>query len=578
MKKFSRDSAVTANIKAIEKESVKNTHYEARIKSFYYGNEYYLFVTEVFKDVRLVGAPPTNIGNFGGDTDNWVWPRHTGDFSMFRVYADKDGKPAPYSKDNVPYTPKYVLPISLKGYEKGDFTFVYGYPGTTQEYLPSDAVKLICETENPARIKLRGNRLEVFKAHMNESRLIRIQYSAKAANIANGWKKWQGENRGIKRLDAIGKKKGFEQSFMTWTNNNNENIKNYTNLLPEYQRVYEKLQPLSLASIYYSEAGNGVEIIRFSRGFNTLINLSKDKATKKEDLEKAIKQAKASAEGYFKNYAPVVDKELMPWLLNEYMTACPQGLVPPALIAVSNEYGPDFRKFTEEVFENSIFASSEKLMAVFDNYKPASYKKLINDPVYRLAQDMADFYAARIQTPIEPLRGKIDSLNRIYMKAQREMQPARRFYPDANLTLRVAYGNVMDYEPSDAVEFNYFTTLAGVLQKEDTTVYDYVVEPKIKELYAKKDYGRYADKDGSMHTCFIASNHTTGGNSGSPVFNGKGELIGLNFDRCWEGTMSDIIYDSSQCRNITLDIRYCLFVIDKVCAAGHLVDEMKCAQ
>ncbi len=574
MSKLVRDSIITINIKSTEKEALKNTHYEAKTKAFYYGNEYYMFIIEVFKDVRLVGAPPTNIGNFGGDTDNWMWPRHTGDFSVFRVYADKDGKPAAYSKDNVPYTPKYTLPISLKGYEKGDFTFIYGYPGTTQEYLPSYAVQLISETENPTRIKLRTKRLEVIKTHMNESRLVRIQYSAKAANIANGWKKWQGEDKGIKRMDAVGKKKFFESNFTHWITADTGHNSKYSKLLSAYAKTYAELLPLDLSSIYYNEAGNAIELFKFTRSFTALVKLSQDKKTKKEDLDKALAKAKTATEDFFKNYSQTVDHELMPWLLSEYAANCPKEYCPSELTALSAENKGDFKKYSDAVFKESIFASKEKMMAFLNNYQASNYKKLSREPVYSMAQHFADNYTQNIQGKIDVLRNRIDSLNRIYMKAQREMQPSKRFYPDANLTLRIAYGNILDYKPADATGFNYFTTLDGVMQKEDTAVYDYVVDPKLKELFSRKEYGKYADKDGSLHTCFIASNHTTGGNSGSPVFNGSGELIGLNFDRCWEGTMSDIIYDPDQCRNITLDIRYCLFVIDKVCGAGNLVNEM----
>lgn len=574
MDEVSRDSLIQSNSEKLIKEAEKETHYKAMIKSFYAGNEFYLFVNEIFKDVRLVGAPPSNIGKFGGDTDNWMWPRHTGDFSVFRVYVGKDGKPAEYSKDNVPYVPKYAFNVSLDGYKEGDFTFVFGYPGTTQEYLSSPAIRQIVETENPVRIKIRTQRLSVIDQYMEQSRKVRIQYSAKAAGIANGWKKWIGESKGLRKLDALDKKQAFEAEFQAWTAGSPERQQKYGKLLTSFDDIYRKSMPLVSASVYYSEAGMGVEILRFSRQFANLVKLSMDSKTKAEDLTKALTGVKKGAADFFKNYHKPLDMELAPWLLREYATNTSGTYQPAALSRIQKKYRSDYNAFTRELFEDSFLDDEEKLMKFLENYTAGDYRKLVKDPVYRLAQDFYTHMVTAIQPQLSGYQDQTDSLQRLYMQAQREMQTQKRFYPDANLTLRITYGQVKPYFPMDGVKYQYSSTIEGILQKEDTAVYDYVVDPRLKALALSKDFGQYAAASGRLNTCFIATNHTTGGNSGSPVLNARGELIGINFDRCWEGTMSDLMYDPDQCRNISLDIRYCLFVIDKVCGAGHLVREM----
>lgn len=574
MDEVSRDSLIQSNSEKLIKEAEKETHYKAMIKSFYAGNEFYLFVNEIFKDVRLVGAPPSNIGKFGGDTDNWMWPRHTGDFSVFRVYVGKDGKPAEYSKDNVPYVPKYAFNVSLDGYKEGDFTFVFGYPGTTQEYLSSPAIRQIVETENPVRIKIRTQRLSVIDQYMEQSRKVRIQYSAKAAGIANGWKKWIGESKGLRKLDALDKKQAFEAEFQAWTAGSPERQQKYGKLLTSFDDIYRKSMPLVSASVYYSEAGMGVEILRFSRQFANLVKLSMDSKTKAEDLTKALTGVKKGAADFFKNYHKPLDMELAPWLLREYATNTSGTYQPAALSRIQKKYRSDYNAFTRELFEDSFLDDEEKLMKFLENYTAGDYRKLVKDPVYRLAQDFYTHMVTAIQPQLSGYQDQTDSLQRLYMQAQREMQTQKRFYPDANLTLRITYGQVKPYFPMDGVKYQYSSTIEGILQKEDTAVYDYVVDPRLKALALSKDFGQYAAAPGRLNTCFIATNHTTGGNSGSPVLNARGELIGINFDRCWEGTMSDLMYDPDQCRNISLDIRYCLFVIDKVCGAGHLVREM----
>lgn len=568
-----REARILENIKKIESDAVANTHYKAKVKPFYYGNEYYLFVTEVFTDVRLVGAPPSSIGKFGGDTDNWMWPRHTGDFSLFRIYADKDNKPADYSPDNVPYRPKNHLPISLKGAEKGDFTFVFGYPGTTQEYLPSFAIELITGETNPVAIRLRSKRLDIFDRYMGESDLVRIQYSAKHAGVANFWKKMMGENRGIKRLDAIAKKQESETGFIRWASENPERNAKYGRIIPEFEKLYAELSGLKLDETYLIEGGLGVEAIRFAYSFKGLVELARDNASP-GDIEKAVSQLKLSAAGFFKNYHRPVDESVFSALMQDWFSHQEAARMPQGLVRASIPYGTNYARWAEAVFSKTIFANEERTMALLDGFKPKNAKLIENDPMFILAKDIYQHYLKNIQPGVARLTAGRDSLQRIYMLGLMEYQPQRRFYPDANSTLRIAYGKVDGFYPRDAVYYRHYTTLEGILEKEGLGMEDYVVAPKLKELHAKKDYGRYAAPDGTMRTAFAASNHTTGGNSGSPVLNADGQLIGINFDRNWEGTMSDLMYDPDQCRNISADIRYVLFIVDKFAGAGHLVQEM----
>jgi hypothetical protein len=575
LNQLQRSQMIKRNIEKLEKAAVQGTRYEARIRPFYYGNQYYMFVNEVFKDIRLVGAPPTSIGNFGGDSDNWMWPRHTGDFSVFRIYADKDNKAADYSADNVPYKPKTYLPVSLKGYQKGDFTFVIGYPGSTREYLTSYGVDLIANSENPMRISLRKKRLDIIQDAMLKSRLVRIQYASKANGIANAWKKMIGESIGIRRVNAVKEKEQFEQKFQAWADSGSARKAAYGNLLGLFESTYKEFKPVDLSSFYITEAGQGIEVVRFSSGFRELVKLSKNKETKPAEIEKLKSALARSSRDFFKNYQPAVDEVITAVMLQEMATGMEYKYLPAVFNKISRKYNGKFRAFAAEIFSASLFTDSTRLFRFIDKYQVSHLKKLENDPAYQL---MASIYE-RNEKDIYPLAmtftSRIDSLQRIYMSALMEMQQDRKFYPDANSTMRLAYGKVDDYQPADAVNYHYFTTLAGVMQKEDSTVFDYRVNPKLKQLFKNKDYGRYADKDGSMHVAFTASNHTTGGNSGSPVLNADGELIGLNFDRNWEGTLSDLYYDPLQCRNISLDIRYCLFVMEKVAGADRLISEMR---
>ena len=573
MSEASRREVIMNNIDSVNARATKDSHYTALVKPFYYGNRYFLFVNEVFEDVRLVGAPPSNIGKFGGDTDNWVWPRHTGDFSLFRIYADQDNKPAKYSEDNVPYKPRRHLNVSLEGVDEGDFTFVFGYPGSTQEYIPSWGIDLQVNTINPVRIGLRDKRIAIFNEYMNKSPEIRIQYAAKHAGISNGWKKWIGENRGIKRLKAIEKKQEFEAEFARWANSTDELQKKYGQLLPEFEKIYKDVAQMQYNATYLREVYTGIEALRYATRFQRLVTLSRDKSTAAE-MERQVERLQNGLDDYFKDYQQVVDREVFVELMKAYYSSTDKAEIPDGVNSFYEKHKGDYEAMAGDVFDNSIFVSRERMTAFLDKYKASHYKKIEKDPAYQLGTGLYSSYFNNYQPALRVAGRKLDSLMRHYMQAQMDMQPDKRFYPDANFSLRVTYGQVKGFSPDDAKTYNYYTTLTGIMEKEDPEIYDYVVEEKLKTLYREKDYGDYGEGDGTMRVCFIATNHTTGGNSGSPVLDANGNLVGLNFDRCWESTMSDLYYDISQCRNIALDIRYCLFIIDKYAGASHLVEEM----
>ena len=561
-----RQATIEANIKKITAQVEKESAYKVKVVPFFLGNEYYLLLNEVYTDVRLVGCPPSNIGKFGGDTDNWVWPRHTGDFSIFRVYADKDGHPAVYHKDNIPYKPAKHLDISLKGAEEGDFAFVFGYPAHTNEYLPAIAVDQEANIIDPIMVDLRGKVLNIYNKYQEQDPKVRIQYAAKHANIGNGWKKWMGVTEGINHFHGVEKKKAFENDFYDWAMQSRSRYM-YVNLLKDFKRCYKDLEPYELAYTYLTEAGLRIELINFAGRFAKLSEVTKD--TPQEDIDRMLNQLKGTATSFYKDYYEPIDREVAVMALNEYLKAQPADFRPAFLNDIK-----DVDEYVNKLFDKSMFTDETKVNELLNDFKPGKAKKLAKDPSLQVYQSLIGFYRDEVYDHISSLNADIDRMRRVYMKGQMEMQPDKRFSPDANFTLRVTYGKVEGFRPKDGMKYKHFTTLEGIMQKENPDIYDYVVEPRLKVLYNNKDYGRYADKDGTMHVAFTASVHTTGGNSGSPILNADGQLLGLNFDRCWEGTMSDLIYDPDICRNISVDIRYVLFIIDKFAGAGHLIDEM----
>ena len=558
-----RSRIVERNIKAITVAAVAGTHYKAIIKPFYYGNQYFMYINEVFTDVRLVGAPPSNIGKFGGDTDNWMWPRHTGDFSMFRVYVGKDGKPAEFSKDNLPYKPLKHLDISLKGIDEGDFTFVFGYPGTTQRYVTHHQMQLQALEENPIRIACRDIRLKHYNNAMNQSPAQRLKYASKVASIANGWKKWQGETLGINRLSGVAQKKAQEAEFQAWADNRDE----YRNVLRDMGRAYDRIRPIEIEWTYFNEAVMASDLMNRAYKLYKFAGIAKS-----EERDAAIEKMIAENEKFFADFdqhSPIDRAIFVETMLYMYQ----QGQAP---------YLDSFRKGKESVeqalgriYDASILTDHAKMYKLLSKYSEKQASIILEDPA---VQFFTTAYATAYTTDKNYLydanKREINKLMRTYVRGMMQQYPDSNFFPDANLTLRVAYGHVQGFKPKDGVYYNAYSTLEGIMEKENPDIYDYVVEPRLKELYNNKDYGRYANLRGEMPVGFIATNHTTGGNSGSPVLNADGQLIGINFDRCWEGTMSDLLFDPDYCRNISLDIRYCLFIIDKFAGAKHLIDEM----
>jgi hypothetical protein len=567
-----RDKLVNNNIAEIQKKAIEGTGYRASVRQFYMGNQYFLFVNETFRDVRLVGAPPSAIGKFGGETDNWIWPRHTGDFSLFRIYADRNNKPADYSKENVPYKPLYYFPISLKGVKEGDFTMVFGYPGSTSEYVPSYYIDIVKNYINPKIIAVRSKKIEIMEASMNTDPLIRIQYSAKKSGIANSWKKWQGEILGLDKMNTIAKKQEFESGFTKWVEADNSRKVKYGSILTSYKDLYASLKDFTLANSYTNEVFAGAEVISLARGTRALIALT-EKNSSADEILKAKEDLLSSSKDFFKDYNRNTDQKLFIALMKLYGENIDSKWMVPEYIKFKSECNGDFESAALKMYDKSVFTDQERYSAFITGINKSSVAKVKKDQFYLLGISAADFIANNVREDMIRINTEIQKLNKLYMAAQMEFDKDRVFYPDANSTLRVAYGNVMGYRPRDAVYFTHYSTLTGIMEKDNPEIFDYDVPDRLKELYEKKDFGRYT-QNGEVPVCFIANNHTTGGNSGSPVINGDGQLIGINFDRAWEGVASDMAFNPEQSRNISLDIRYALFIIDKFAGAGYLLKEM----
>lgn len=535
-------------IAAAEKEG---KGYHASIEQMYYGNQQFLFVYRQYDDVRLVGAPPSSIGKFGGDTDNWVWPRHTGDFSVFRIYADRNNEPAAYSPDNVPYRPKRHFKVSTEGVKEGDFTMIYGFPGNTQQYVTSDAVRYVQHRSDPMKIDLRTRRLEIIGKAQEADPKVRIQYAAKHANIANAWKKWQGEVMGLERLGTIEKKEAYEARFRRWAADKPE----YAHLLDSLEAAYAHT-----ADWYYMQ-----ELRNETIG---TIELWKGAFMRLSALQSDYKQiTPAQIENFYKDYDAEVDKELTIAVLKGFEEYCLDGAYPAKLKSLIEKHG-GVESYVEYLYRESRATSLEKGAAVSEEQwksDPALELYLIIQPkMCRIPRNLSNVAA-------------IERWYRPYLKALMAFDPERAFFPDANMTLRVSYGSIAGYEYADGEYHTPHTTIDGIIAKDNPAIYDYDIPQSLRDLHATKGYGRWATELNGRQTvpvCFLATNHTTGGNSGSPVLNGRGELVGINFDRTWRSTMSDIEFDPTICRNIAVDIRYVLMVIDRIGGAGYLVEEM----
>ncbi|WP_428743649.1 S46 family peptidase [Tenacibaculum sp.] len=545
-----KQSAIDKNINEIRKTTQKETWQDVKVKPFFQGNQYFLFVTEKFEDVRLVGAPPSSIGKFGSDTDNWVFPRHTGDFSLFRIYADKNNRPAKYSKDNVPYKPKHFLPVSLDGIEEGDFTMVFGFPGRTNEYLPAAAIKHITQEFNPSNIAIREAALKEIDAQMKASDAVRIKYASKQARIANAWKKWIGENLGIKKSNAIAERLAFEATFKKALKEKGLEA-SYGNILPEFDKLYADFAKINIKRRNFIEVFLVTnELMQMTFRAYQLEQVALNKPEKFEEARTAlINQIK----GIHKNFDVNVDKGVF----NNVMPL----------------YNPN--NVNTSIYNKTSFTNLDKALKLLEGDAKKVVKNLSKDAAYLYAKPMIEEFYKKINPEFQQKNQPITALQKTYMKALMEALPNARYFPDANSTLRVTYGQVHGYSPRDAVYYNPVSYLDGVIEKYVPGDYEFDVPQKLRDLYDAKDFGQYADKNGKVPVCFLGTNHTTGGNSGSPAIDAHGNLIGLNFDRVWEGTMSDMNYDPEICRNIMVDARYVLFIIDKYAGAKHLIEEMK---
>ena len=564
------EQVIKNNIDVVSKSFKTEAHQKVVIRPMYYGNKYYAYIIETFKDIRMVGAPPSSIGKFGSDTDNWVFPRHTGDFAMFRIYADKNNKPAEYSKDNVPYKPKHFLPVSIKDKKEGDFTFVFGFPGRTTEYLPSVAVEKIRTEIDPAMIDVRDVALKTLDEKMRADQATKIKYASKYAGVANYWKKWKGEVEGLTKSDAVGKKQRYEQSLIA----KNPEVKT---TLDEFNRLYTAQAPYALSRAYYSEVIRNAETLSLANNF---FNFANAVESGKMDA-KSLENFKNRLKEIYKNYDPELDAKVTAKVLALYANR-----VQPEYLPAGFEQYKDVNRnlqTIEELSKNSVLTGRGSLNGatmysgidkVFSDQN-ALVQNLKNDPLMKLFTSIRESYLNKTDGKYAEYQKEIDVLQKKYMAQQMKTDKNRTFYPDANSTLRVTYGEVKGSNPKDALYYGYQTHLAGVMEKYIPGDYEFDVPKKLIDLYNTKDYGIYKNKTGDVPVNFTATNHTTGGNSGSPALDANGNLIGLNFDRQWEGTMSDINFDPRFSRNIMVDTKYILFIVDKYADAKWLLNEMK---
>ncbi len=569
-----RRAAITANeAKVLAEAQAAYPGLEMFIRPFNYGNSYFLLVTRTFEDVRLVGAPPSSIGKFGGDTDNWVWPRHTGDFSLFRIYASADNAPAKYAEENRPYEPQVHLSVSVDGVQENDFTMVFGFPGRTERYLPLAAVDYIINESNPMRIRFRETSLSIIDAAMRSSEALHIKYAAKQSSIANAYKKWIGQNIGLIELDALGKKRQMEGALraraMIQKKNQYADAADALVKLNADIRDYRMGREVFIEYFYY-----GPEVLAFASSFSALVDGWDEMAAKEGELDKRIQSLQNSSSVHFKDYDRTTDAAIFERQTALYFEFMPEALQAPELKAMKTKFKGDIAAMTTALYAKSVFSDEARLMKLLENPSKKAFAKLTKDPAYIVGNAVAQSYGLFIRSDFERLNAAIDDQMRVYVKGITELVPEMKFSYDANSTLRLTYGKVEGSAPYDGMTYNFGTTHTGILQKSVMDKPDYKIDEKLKGLLEAKMFGPYADSAGDLPVCFTGSNHTTGGNSGSPALNARGELIGLNFDRSWESTMSDVHYDAGRCRNIMVDVRYILWVVDVYAGAGHLVDEL----
>ncbi|MBN1414690.1 MAG: S46 family peptidase [Bacteroidales bacterium] len=565
-----RAVAIDSIAETIVADAVMNTHYEAEIESFYFGSDYFLFVYEVFRDIRLVGTPPSSIGKFGGDSDNWLWPRHTGDFCLFRIYAGIDNAPAPYSPENVPYKPKKYLTISTKGVQEGDFTMVIGYPGRTDEYLYSEGLAIIADEILPAKIKMREERLRIMAEEMSKSPEIKLQYANIYQGVSNAWKKWEGIVEGVKRTGVIHEKIRQEKRLADGHLTDTPSPALFTPVLRELHEFYTSNKTGIITSDLGHEAISSFEILPFTYNFiDKTLSLVNYDTTHYVILKDKLK---SMANDFYKNVDLNIDRRTMPGILEIYFTSADPLYYPEIYKTIRKKFNGNIQDYVDYLYKKSLFTHPAKLNKTIDRLSRGTIKKLLSDPVAEMYQSFANALS-KYYPVADSLSLVRQRLYKDYLDGLFAQDTNRLYYPDANFTMRIAYGRVEGYKAADAITYNYFTTTDGIIEKEDPEIADYKVNERLKQLIEKKDFGPYGT-NAILPVCFIASNHTSGGNSGSPVLNAEGCLIGINFDRNWEGTISDYKYDPAVCRNISLDIRYVLFIIDKYAGASNILQEL----
>ena len=553
----------------IKEKASEDGKYDAVVKSFYDGSEYYLFVYQTFKDVRLVGAPPSSIGKFGGDTDNWMWPRHTGDFAILRVYSAPDGSPADYSKDNVPLKPKHHLPVSIKGYEKDDYAMIWGFPGNTERYLTSYGIDFAINQKNPAIIDVFGTMLDVMKTQMDADPAIRIELASDHAGIANVWKYFIGQTRGLKRLDVKSKKEEIEKDFINWYKKNDETNEKYGNVLQNLQAAYQQMEGTITPFYLIAIGSSNIECLNLSMQTVVMEEMLEKKKENKAQIELTIDALKETSEEFYSDYNISMDRDMLSSMLSLFKKRLSLNQLPDIFATINAKFNGDINSYVDYVFKNSIFTDKDRYNKFLSNPKVKTLKK---NPINELSSSFNKIIAS-YQANLAEGQQNVSLNMRKFIAGLREMNPSVKYYPDANSSMRFTYGTIKDYYPADAVHYDYITHAKGILEKEDPTNEEFIVSPKLKELIKKGDFGIYG-KDGDLVINFLSTNDITGGNSGSPVINGKGELIGIAFDGNWEAMSGDIAFENELQRTISVDIRYVLFVIDKYAGAKHLIDEL----
>lgn len=577
-----RRKKVAENSSEIRKQYAEDGKYAVDVKEMFSGNKYFAYIYETFGDVRLVGTPPESVGKYGGDTDNWMWPRHTGDFSMFRVYADRDNNATKgYDPENKPYTPKHHLPVSVKGVEQGDFAMIWGFPGSTDRYLSSYGVRNATDMDQPARVQIRRKKLDIYEKYQQQDEAVDLMYAAKHAQVANYWKYFMGQTRGLKRLDIEGKKKSEEQAFATWVNEGDEARKaKYGEVIGMYEKAYKIYDEKLLAKTYWMEAIYGIEFVKTGFSFSRLKGAydalgNKENAEKKDEIQKQIdgtvERLKSSLDGSFKDYFMPIDKEVTEAMLAMYVRDIPADLRPAEFNKLLGKCKGSTSELAEDIFKKSILVDKDRAAAFLEN---PSGKKLSKDLGVKFSGIMLNFYLGDIQAMFGEADAMRAEADRLYKAALFEMHPDKAFAPNANSSMRFSYGQVLNYSPADAVKYKHYTTMAGVMEKYQPGDHEFDLPSDYLTKASAKDYGMYAKEEEDLRICFLSNNDITGGNSGSPVINGNGELIGLAFDGNWEAMSGDIAFEPELQRTISVDIRYVLWCIDKLAGAKHIVDEM----